>query len=365
MRAMRTCLLLFLALQFPLRLSGNVEDNYWRLLTSGVDTNLRGISADYEHSPSAGGRHSADPGAVVIWVCGSNGVILRSPDGGKKWKRLHVEGGDTLDFRGIRSFGAATAYVMSVGDNGRSRIYKTTNRGETWRLQYSDKRPEFFLDGLVCRSKKECFAISDPIDGMFVLLQTKDGERWTELPQDNIPAALPKEGVFAASNSALALCGHNELFFGTGGPVARVFYSADSGHTWTARETPIVSGNPSSGVFSLRCYGDTIVAVGGDYLKPTQPSRVAAYSFDHGATWKLAEPGPDGFRSGVEGHFDRWNRVAVGPTGTDISANQGVQWQRVSSLNLNAIFVLDEALVLAAGPSGTVAQYNSPYDNPE
>jgi photosystem II stability/assembly factor-like uncharacterized protein len=289
-------------------------------------------------------------------------VILRSRDGGKTWKQLHVEGGDKLDFRGIRSFGAATAYVMSVGENGSSRIYKTTDSGETWRLQYSDRRPEFFLDALVCKSEKNCFTVSDPIDGKFLLLHTEDGEQWKELPRESMPVAQPKEGVFAASNSALALCGKRELFFGTGGPAARVFHSADAGLTWTVAETPIASGNASSGIFSLRCYGDTIVAVGGDYANTTQASRVAAYSVDHGATWKLSEQGPNGFRSGVEVYFDRWTRVAVGPTGQDVSGNQGLHWKRISSLNLNAVFVLDDVVMLAAGPKGTVVQHNSPYD---
>ena len=62
-----------------------------------------------------------------------------------------------------------------------------------------------------------------------------------------------------------------DLFFGTGGPAARVFHSADLGTTWTVAETPIVSGNASSGIFSLRCSGDTIVAVGGDYANTNVP----------------------------------------------------------------------------------------------
>ena len=71
--------------------------------------------------------------------------------------------------------------------------------------------------------EKDCFAISDPVDGKFLLLHTEDGEHWKELPREQMPAALPKEGVFAASNSSLTLCGEEgeELFFGTGGPVAR------------------------------------------------------------------------------------------------------------------------------------------------
>jgi photosystem II stability/assembly factor-like uncharacterized protein len=91
--------------------------------------------------------------------------------------------------------------------------------------------------------------LSDPVDGKFVLLASMDGEHWTELPRENMPAAWPREGAFAASNPALCVDG-KDICFGTGGPAARLFASHDFGRTWTVAETPIVSGNASSGIFS-------------------------------------------------------------------------------------------------------------------
>jgi photosystem II stability/assembly factor-like uncharacterized protein len=364
MRAMRTNLTAFflrslLLLQFPLLLGAADETKLWPMLTRGIDSNLRAVSADYSHPSDA--KVAVE---LVIWAAGSNGVVLRSPDDGKTWKRLRVEGGEKLDFRGLASFGDRIAYLMSVGENGDSRIYKTTDAGENWRLQYSDKRPGFFLDGLVCREEKDCFAISDPIDGKFLLLHTEDGEHWKELPREQMPAPLPREGVFAASNSSLTLCGEEgeELFFGTGGPAARVFHSRDRGKTWTVVETPIASGNASSGIFSLRCKGDAVVAVGGDYRNVSSDVRVAAYSVDHGATWKLAESGPLGFRSGVDVAYGPvW--VAVGPTGEDISTDGGRHWKHSASLNLNAVTVLhDQTTIPAVGAGGVVAEYRQLYE---
>jgi photosystem II stability/assembly factor-like uncharacterized protein len=347
-----------LLLQFPLLLGAPDETKLWPVLTRGIDSNLRAVSADYSHPSDA--KVALE---LVIWAAGSNGVVLRSPDDGKTWKRLHVEGGEKLDFRGLASFGDRIAYLMSVGENGDSRIYKTTDAGESWRLQYSDKRPGFFLDGLVCREEKDCFAISDPIDGKFLLLHTEDGEHWKELPREQMPAPLPNEGVFAASNSSLTLCGEEgeELFFGTGGPAARVFHSRDRGKTWTVVETPIASGNASSGIFSLRCKGEAVVAVGGDYRNVSSDVRVAAYSVDHGATWKLAESGPLGFRSGVDVAYGPvW--VAVGPTGEDISTDGGRHWKHSASLNLNAVTVLhDQTTIPGVGAGGVVAEYRQLY----
>src|SRR5438445_3030798 len=263
----------------------SAQAQWWKLQTSGIDTNLRGVSV--AEMPDAKGV----PGPVV-WASGSNGVILKSVDEGKTWKRLPVNGGDALDFRGIVVFSEKVAYLMSSGEGEKSRIYKTTDGGETWTLQYTDKRKEFFLDSIACLSETHCFALSDPIDGKFLLLNTTDGQHWNPLSSINMPAALPREGAFAASNTCLALSGA-DIFFGTGGPAARVFHSSDSGRTWSVAETPIAHGNASSGIFSIALADKkTIVVAGGDYLDPKRASGVAAYSLDEGKTWQLSTQPP-------------------------------------------------------------------------
>jgi photosystem II stability/assembly factor-like uncharacterized protein len=284
-------------------------------------------------------------------------MILRSTDEGKTWKQLAVAGGGDRDFRDIEAFDADMAYLMSSGDGDKSRIYKTTDGGKTWKLQYSDTRPGFFLDSLACDSKTHCVALSDPVDGKFLVLSTGDGEHWQELPRDNMPAALPLEGAFAASGTAIALC-HAGIYFGTGGPQARIFHSADSGQSWTAVETPLSSGNASSGVFSIACEGlDALVAVGGDYQEPGSASRVAIYSNDAGQTWQLSVQQPGGYRSAV-GSFSFSDFAAVGPNGTDVSHDGGLHWRHTDHLNLNAVsFAGTEGW--AVGPQGTVARFKT------
>jgi photosystem II stability/assembly factor-like uncharacterized protein len=114
-----------------------------------------------------------------------------------------VTDGEGLDFRGIAAADAGVAYVMSIGNGDKSRIYKTTDGGATWKLQFAGTRKETFLDAIVCDSKATCIALGDPVDGKFQLLSTEDGEHWKELPRESLPPALPKEGAFAASNSSL------------------------------------------------------------------------------------------------------------------------------------------------------------------
>jgi photosystem II stability/assembly factor-like uncharacterized protein len=326
----------------------------WRIQTSGIDTNLRGVSAAW----TDGKGKASEP---VVWASGSNGVVLRSVDAGKTWKRLRVEGGETLDFRGIRAIDQNTAYLMSSGEGEKSRIYKTTDGGATWAMQYTDKRKEFFLDAIACEAEAKCFALGDPMDSKFLILETHDGQHWARLPMDQMPKVLSGEGAFAASNSALALSEGDDMFFVTGGGErARVFYSPNNGQTWSWFETPLQAGNAAAGAFSLEAKeGKVIVAVGGDYKRPEISERVAAYSADRGETWSLAEKQPGGYRSAVAS-VDGTLFVTVGPNGTDISMNAGKTWKSSDPLNLNAICVLDIFDTWAVGPKGTIAKFQNP-----
>jgi len=346
MRAMRTLLLLMLV-TIP------AEAQWWKVQTSGLDTNLRGVSLAY--APDARGVP-----APVVWASGSNGVILKSLDEGTTWKRLHVAGGDALDFRGIVAFNSSIAYAMSSGEGEKSRIYKTTDGGETWTLQYTDKRKEFFLDSIACLSETHCFALGDPIDGKFLLLNTMDGRLWNPLSSINMPAALLSEGAFAASNTCLALSGA-DIFFGTGGPAARVFHSSDSGRTWSVAETPSPTARPPlESSPSLSRTKKPSLLPGAIIWIPRGASGVAAYSLDEGKTWQLSTQQPGGYRSAVA-HIDDGRWVAAGPNGEDLSGDFGAHWKHTDSLNLNAAALLDIWTAWAVGPNGTIARFVNHY----
>ncbi len=79
----------------------------WTVLTSAVDTNLRGLSVKCEKNK-----------ACVIWASGSNGIVLRSCDDGKTWKQLTVpDAHDYLNavaFSGGRAWGAGPKGTIAV-----------------------------------------------------------------------------------------------------------------------------------------------------------------------------------------------------------------------------------------------------------
>ena len=325
----------------------------WKILTGETDSDLRGISAAKTDS----GGH------VAIWASGSHGVVLRSTDDGVNWSRLTVSGGGDLDFRGVVAFNEKIAYLMASGEGEKSRIYKTVDGGANWELQFKGAENSLFLDSIACLSETKCFALGDPIDGKFVILKTTDGRRWNQLPAANLPAALDKEGAFAASNSNLLLVSEDEFYFVTGGFAARVLHTFDGEHTWLAYSVPIAADNSSSGVFSIASGSNgRPVVVGGDYANPIQALRVAAVfnptpiSEDAGIAWQSPKQQPNGYRSAVAALIAN-EFLAVGPTGSDISTDNAAHWTPFPSPPLNAVFALDAKHVYAAGPKGLIAQF--------
>jgi hypothetical protein len=48
--------------------------------------------------------------------------------------------------------------------------------------------------------------------------------------------------------------------------------------------------------------------------------------------------------------------TAVGPSGEDVSDDFGVHWKHTDSLDLNAVFALDDHNAWAVGAKGTIAR---------
>src|SRR5262245_32374288 len=95
----------------------------WTPQTSGVPGRLRGVSAVNDR---------------VVWASGANGTILRTADGGRTWQKLTVAGAEALDFRDIDAASERTAYALSIGSGAASRVYKTTDSGASWTLQFTN-----------------------------------------------------------------------------------------------------------------------------------------------------------------------------------------------------------------------------------
>jgi photosystem II stability/assembly factor-like uncharacterized protein len=318
----------------------------WTEQASGVTARLRGISAASD---------------TVIWASGARATVLRSTDGGATWEQKTVPGAEGLDFRDVDAVSPTTAYLLSIGNGPASRIYKTTDAGETWTLQFTSDDDRAFFDAAAYWDERAGVAVSDSVDGQFVVLVTTDGgASWNRVPADRLPPALENEGYFAASGTNVAVVGRNHVWLGTGAAArARVLRSDDRGRTWRVANTPLAAG-PTSGIYSIAFRDERHgVVVGGDYAQEAAAVDNAAFTTDGGETWTLVrERGPSGFRSVVRhvpGTDSTW--LAVGPLGADLSTDDGRTWTPLAGQGYDTFsFAPGQTFGWASGARGRIGK---------
>lgn len=321
----------------------------WTPLASGVTATLRGVSVVSDD---------------VAWASGGRGTVIRTTDGGDTWRALTVPGGEALDFRDVDAVDARTAYLMSIGNGPASRIYKTTDGGATWTRQFQNEEADAFFDAMAFSDAAHGVAVSDSVAGQFVILTTSNGgDNWTRVPADRLPAALSNEGYFAASGTNVTTFGRTHIWAGTGAAArARVLRSTDAGATWQIADTPLPAGQ-SAGIYSI-AFRDAMngVVVGGDYAKETEQSHNIAVTRDGGATWTRVTradgtPALGGFRSAVAYVRGTTTWIAVGPSGTDISHDDGRTWAPVEGPGFHAFSLAPSGRVgFGAGGRGAVGR---------
>jgi photosystem II stability/assembly factor-like uncharacterized protein len=316
----------------------------WNLQRSGVTARLRGVSAVTEK---------------VAWASGSGNTILRTEDSGTTWSRIPSPTPDRLDFRDIDAVSERVAYVLSIGAGPLSRIYKTSDAGATWTLQFTNDDGDAFFDAMAFWDADHGIAVSDTVKGAFVIITTDNGgQTWTRVAAKGLPEALANEGAFAASGTNVTVLGATNVWFGTGAAArARVLRSADRGRTWQIAETPLASGQ-SSGIYSV-AFRDAEhgVIVGGDYSKETEAVDNAAVTSDGGKTWTLVK-GLRGFRS-VVAHVpgSRSSFVAIGPQGGDVSNDDGHTWTALPDPGYDTFsFAKGGTIGWGSGPRGTIGR---------
>ncbi|MCA1591016.1 MAG: hypothetical protein LC734_11670 [Acidobacteria bacterium] len=267
-----------------------------------------------------------------------------------------VPGAEKLDFRDIEAFDANTAYILSIGSGENSRIYKTTDGGAMWQPQFTNKNEKAFFDAIACWDRVNCLAMSDPVDGHYVLISTSDGgAKWKQIVSNKMPAAKDGEAAFAASGTCLVTQSKTTAFLVSGGTDARVFRSDDRGVTWTVANTPIIKGTAGSGIFSIAMRdARNGVIVGGNYEKPEQATENSAFTNDGGKTWKRSV-GLTGYRSGAT-YIDDKTLIAVGTNGSNISTDRGRTWAKLDSQNLNSVAADERKMAWAVGPTGFVGR---------
>ncbi len=336
----------------------------------------------------------------VAWASGTHGTYLRTIDAGAHWTASSVPGAETLDFRAVVAFSADEAFLMSAGPGEQSRIYHTADAGQHWSLQFTNGNLKGFFDSMAFWDRTHGIVLGDPVADetgvlKFELLITDDGQTWRHIPPATLPAAMEGEGAFAASNSCIAILQASawrenkvpprhdpfknpessaaihvryvptldgNIWFATGGSIARVFHSSDRGQTWQVVPTPIMHGPDSAGIFSI-AFRDARhgVIAGGDYKRPDQDGPNLAVTDDGGKTWTLSTLHPLAYFSAVAYDTKAENEgaiFAVNPSfifdlrlpGTPTRISPG----KKGELKFNAIAAFVDGGALFVGPKGTV-----------
>jgi photosystem II stability/assembly factor-like uncharacterized protein len=372
MRALPVVSLLFIALSLTLQAAA-ADQSEPRVQISHTTESLRGVSA---------------VSRSVAWASGTHGTYLRTTNGGLTWTPAQVAGAEAIDFRAIVAFSADEAFLMSAGPGEQSRIYHTSDGGNHWQLQFTNTNPKGFFDSMVFWDAKHGVVLGDPVPDdsgilKFELLLTEDGQNWRGIPTAKLPAAIEGEGAFAASNTCLAIVPGGldaNLWFATGGKMARVFHSGDRGQSWEVVDTPMVHGPDSAGIFSI-AFRDAMhgVIAGGDYKHPNDDGPNLAFTDDGGKTWTLSPLHPLAYFSAVaydrkvndqairEAEVEKAMRVkAVAPerifiVGMDFVFDfrpprnpRRINGKKKMGIGFNAASAYPEGGVLLVGPKGAV-----------
>ncbi len=331
----------------------------WEIIDAGVKCDMRAIHAI---SPS------------ICWIGGSEGTIIKTLNGGKTWTQYKVPSAEALDFRDIHVIDKDNVLAMSAGlsQEGKAKIFRTSDGGEHWNLVYVSSQHGVFLDGMAFWDSKTGICQGDPIDGHFFILRTIDGGiTWQESPEENQPLALKNEACFAASGTSLVTNQKGVAYIGTGGAAfARIIKTVDYGNTWQYIVTPLKAG-PTSGIFGINFWSKKEgIAVGGDYKKTTLKEQNVLLTSDGGKTWKLqAATEPAGLKeavgryplnskiehSGFKIRSKKYAIIAVGPSGSSYSFNFGSTWSELGTDGFHAVSFIGNT-GYAVGANGLIAK---------
>jgi len=296
----------------------------------------------------------------VVWVSGHRATWARTTDGGATWQAGAMTGPDSvLQFRDVHAVDANTAYLLAAGPGERSRIYKTTDAGRSWSLQFLNRDSSAFFDCFDFWDADHGLAVSDAVGGRMIVIATNDGgAHWTDV-REALPPALEGEGGFAASGTCLLARGRAEAWIGTGAATgARVYHTTDRGRTWAVVATPVVSGQ-AAGIASL-AFRDLRhgLALGGRIADPSDRGDNVARTEDGGTTWAAATR--TSFSGAVYGAA--WvpgtaaAAIAVGPGGLAATGDDATTWTTLSDNAYWAVGFAPGGIGWAVGPGGRITR---------
>ena len=317
----------------------------WTEKVLDADQNFRGLEAVSRKEAWVTGESLTDGGPARVF---------RTTDRGETWTDVSPADTAGLSFRDVEVHGKV-AHVLAIGPGDASRIYRSTDGGASWTESFRNDDKDAFYDCMAFYGNgRRGLAVSDPVDGKLRILSTEDrGRTWEVLPSKGMPAS-DKEFGFAASGDCLVTAGR-AAFLITGGAKSRVLRSVDRGLTWTAVESGIPAGEAAGGFAGAFATPHRGIVVGGDFADAEDTADTTAYT-RKGRTWTL---GGDLTHIGEDVTVLRGWRYALatgdydGSAGSSVTRDGGATWQRVSDKGYHVVDCVGKTC-WAAGSEGRV-----------
>lgn len=327
-----SCLLLLL-------IQANAQQPTIKILESGKKVSIRGLSVVNDN---------------VIWASGSNGSVARSVDGGTTWTWQTIPGYEKMDFRDIEAFDENTAIIMGITEPGV--LFKTNDGGKNWKKVFEDTSKGVFLDAIDFINDKHGYVIGDPISDhkAYGIVTDDGGNTWKKINNNSSYGPLHDgESFFAASGTNIRFRKERGMVAVTGGTRSRLFTSYTK-----SDPLPIIQGLKSTGAFSIDVLNGKSVIVGGDFEKDTiSTDNCVLVSFQkNGVKMYKPQTPPHGHRSCVI-YLDEKNLLTCGPSGIDISKDGGMNWQLIGKESFHVCQKAKKGkAVFLAGKNGRIAK---------
>jgi photosystem II stability/assembly factor-like uncharacterized protein len=322
------------------------------------------LAAQVTHTPQTSGTSAlliavSPVNDNVVWLSGSQGTYVRTTNGGATWTAGRVPGADSLQFRDVHAFDANNAYLLSIGNGNQSRIYKTSDGGANWTLQFTNPDSSGFYDCMSFWDTKRGIVIGDALGSDIAILVTTDGATWKRIPPASLPNAQPNEGSFAASGTCLVTRpGGHAWIVASNADHGRVLHTADYGKSWRVDTLPLTtrSGSGPQSI-AFRDAQNGMALGGGNAAKPGDV--LIAVTSNGGKTW-TARTSP-ALGTGVWGGVfvptaAKPTVVAVGPTGSVYSTDNGATWTAIDALNYWSVGFASPRAGWAVGTQGRITK---------
>ena len=287
-----------------------------------------------------------------IWASGTKGTVVVSRDKGVSWQQIKVAGSETLQFRDIWANGH-DIYLLAAGEAEKSRLYRSSDNGQHWQLQYTMDHPKGFINCFDFWDKDNGIVFGDSIDDKLFMLSTQDGgKHWQRIA--NAPQAQEGgEGGFSASGSCVRISGNDGAWVVTGATKnTRLLQTKDRGQSWLSKTMLFPKGS-TAGIFSAMPQDNWLF--GGRMKTKDLSAKVTALHKEQ-SIWQQVKGLP--FTGAIYGSARSNNNIIlVNPEGAALSKDNGKTWQKISQHSYWVVEFDQQGNAWLAGPDGRISQW--------